>query len=57
VPQDIVINNDTITLRNIAQSWFQGLEPATYSIGATITSEGSAEQVTQLNLATVTVTN
>jgi hypothetical protein len=56
VAGEITINGDTIVLKRIAQSWFQGLEPATYNIGATVNSEGEAEQATQRNLATVTVT-
>jgi hypothetical protein len=56
VAGEVVINGDTIVMKKIAQSWFQGLEPATYNIGATVNSEDNAEQVNQLNLATVTVT-
>lgn len=56
VAGEITINGDTIVMKRIAQSWFQGLEPATYNIGATVNSEGEAEQATQRNLATVTVT-
>jgi hypothetical protein len=56
VAGEIVIEGETIILKQIAQSWFQGLDPATYNIGATVRSEGDAEQVTQLNLAQVTVT-
>lgn len=40
--------------RTIPQSWFQNLEAGTYSIGATVTTD--LEEVTQLDLATVTVT-
>ena len=56
VAGEIVINGDTIVMKKIALNWIQGLEPATYNIGAVVTSEGEAEQAELRNLATITVT-
>jgi len=55
------IVGNTITLGNIATGWFQTQPVGTYDIGATVqTVPGDtgqpSEQVTQLNLATVTIT-
>ena len=47
------VSGNTITLGMIAKSWFAGLEPGVYNIGAEVSSE--TEQVRQLDLATVTV--
>ncbi len=54
VPQDATIEGDTIILDQIAKSWFAGLEPEIYDIGASVESE--TESIRELNLTTITVT-
>ena len=59
--QNASLSGDTITLTEIATSWFQGLTPGTYQLGAEVVSvDGDngepTEQVRQLGLATITVT-
>lgn len=48
------VSGDTVTLVDVNQAWFQGLEPGTYDLGASIVSD-AGEEVTQLDLATVTI--
>ncbi len=59
--QSSAIVGNTITLGMIATGWFQTQVPGVYDIGASVqTIAGETgqptEQVTQLNLATVTIT-
>lgn len=53
--QDFVVEGNTITLVGITKSWFSGLEPGDYSIGAQVVSD-SGEDITQGDLATVSIT-
>lgn len=55
------MTGNTITLEEIATSWFQGLEPGEYPLGAEVFSvDGDngepTESVSQLGLTTVTIT-
>lgn len=45
-----------IELHGIDKTWFQGLEPGTYHLGASVTSD-AGESIEQLDLATVTITD
>lgn len=59
--QTATLSGDTITLDEIATSWFQGLTPGAYPLGAEVFSvDGEngepTESVSQLGLATVTIT-
>ncbi len=53
VPQSATVSGNTLTLTDIATSWLS-VSPGTHSIGATVATP--TESVTQLNLATVTIT-
>lgn len=55
VYQTSSIAADTITLEEIPFSWFQSQPVGTYQIGATVQTI-SGEPVTQLDLATITIT-
>lgn len=55
-PETTMINGEVVVLNKIPLSWFSGLGAGTYKLGAQVSSEGGAESVTQLDLATVTVT-
>lgn len=59
--QSATLSGDTITLTEIATSWFQGLSAGDYSLGAEVVSNDGdngepTEQVSQLGLATITIT-
>lgn len=61
VYQSASLVGDTITLTEIATSWFQDLAPGEYPLGAEVVSEDGdngepTEQVSQLGLATFTIT-
>lgn len=61
VYQNAALSGDTITLTEIATSWFQGLTPGEYPLGAEVVSQDGdngepTEQVSQLGLATITIT-
>lgn len=45
---------NTLRLEGVSRTWFQGLPPGTYQIGAAVVSE-SGESVEQLDLASVEV--
>lgn len=45
-----------IELQDVPKTWFQGLPPGTYQIGARVVSD-AGESIEQLDLATVTVTD
>lgn len=49
------IDGNTIRITRITQTWFQGMEPGVYNIGATVIDEGGTSD-TQRNLAQVEVT-
>ena len=50
---DVTIDGTTITVRMIAKSWFAGVEPGEYNIGAEVDSPN--QSVREFDLATVTV--
>jgi|GEM_PF-3505341 len=47
---------NAIELQDVPKTWFQGLPPGTYQIGARVVSD-AGESIEQLDLATVTVTD
>jgi hypothetical protein len=56
---DYMVDNSTITLRGVDTSWFVGLEPGRYSIGATLDfrdTDGETGVMTTLDLAAVDIT-
>lgn len=55
-PETTTINGEVVTLNKIPLSWFSGLSAGSYRLGAQIATQDNAESVTQLDLATVTVT-
>lgn len=61
VYQSAALAGNTITLSNIATSWFQGLTVGEYDLGAEVVTEDGdngepTEQVSQIGLATITIT-
>ncbi len=54
--EDFEIESNTIRLIGVTPTWFQGLEPGEYSIGASVSSD-EGEDTSQLDMATVTVTD
>ncbi len=50
------VSGNTIELVGVERSWFGGLEPGSYQIGANVVTD-AGEDVTQLDMATVTITN
>ncbi len=54
VPGKIDIDRDTIILSEIAKSWFSGLEPGVYTLGASVKSETVADRNNVLTTVTVT---
>ena len=53
VPMEKTVDGNTLTLSGIATSWLS-VGAGTHSVGATVATD--TESVTQLNLATVTIT-
>lgn len=51
----ITADTGAVILHGVAKTWFQGLEPGLYNIGASVTSN-AGETIEQLDLATVTIT-
>ena len=49
------ISGDTIVIKNVLLSWFNGAAPGTYAISAKVFSEGDLQAASEINLATVTV--
>lgn len=50
------ITGDTIVIRRVPFAWFSGVEAGTHAISATVYSVDDLQSATELNLATVTVT-
>lgn len=55
-PAQVVIEGNFIRLTGIQKSWFGGLSPAVYPVGASVTSVTGLEQTQQSRLAEVTIT-
>ena len=50
------ISGDTITIKNVAFAWFTGVPVGEHAISASVFSQGDLQTATELNLATVTIT-
>ncbi len=53
--QDFQVTGNTIELLGIKKTWFNNLQPGTYSIGASVVSD-AGEDITQSDLTTVAIT-
>lgn len=54
VPMSSSVEGDVLLLNGIATSWLSGLGAGQHQVGATVVT--TTESVTQLNLATITIT-
>jgi hypothetical protein len=52
--RELSVVGSSVSVSNIAKTWFNGVSPGIYNIGATVTAEDGSE-VTQRNLGTVEV--
>ncbi len=55
VKDDFVVEGNTVELVGITKSFFSGLQPGDYQLGATVVSD-AGERVQELDLATVSIT-